>query len=291
MPPATAAQTLTNFGLMIGRKFQERAMGMKHVGAAFSLGAAIVLAAASLPAGAATTTLSIDGVSNNAIVCNGPGAPTNENCVYDELARVQCPAGEDPISVTVTIGPTQMETCVDATNTAAFSSCYNIAEVRHEQLELEVAGTLLNGTPPPLNADGSGTTIAALGGCAVGFPETLFTYRRASGGVISQCTILDTTGPAPISNTYTPGDAEFDTFYGDDTVTIPVRFASRADASVEQSGTWDGGVVTSSSGSVTLSLECTEQPNGVPAVGPIGIGALLIGLSGLATFVGFTRRG
>lgn len=264
-------------------------MNVRHVRAAFPLGAAIVFAGAILPAGAGAVTLSIDGVSNNNIVCDGPGQATNENCVFDDLAKVQCPAGQDPISVTVVIGPTEMETCVQATNAAAFSSCYNIEEVRHEQLELEVDGTVLNGTPPPLNADGSGTTIAALGGCAIGFPETLFTYRRPAGGTISQCTILDTDGPAPISNTYTPGDAEFATYYG--VGTVPVRFASRADTSVEQSGTWDGGVRTSASGTVTVSVRCGDEPNGVPAIGPLGIGALLIGLSGLATFAGFRRRG
>jgi hypothetical protein len=249
-------------------------------------------------ASAATTTLEIEGVSNTDIECeNGL-----ENCVFGEVARVQCPAGTDPVSVTVTVGPTDMETCISAQNTAGSSSCYNVQQVNHEQLELEVNGFLVNGgaeldppvDPPvePLNTGGSGQTIEELGGCNDGFsPDTLYTYRRPAGGSIQVCTILETDLNV-ITKTYVPSDPEWDTYYGDpgsDPVTV--RFAARADSLVEQSGTWTGGVFTDARGTVTILPECTDIPDNVPAIGPMGLGALLFGLSGLGVLVGLRRRG
>jgi hypothetical protein len=274
---------------------------MRHVGIVLPVGAAIVMILAVSPVSAGTVTLSISGVSNNDVVCAGPpNNGNNENCRYGVLQRVQCPAGLEPVSVTVTAGPTEMQTCIDAQNTADFSSCYNVEDVSHEELELEVNGLVVNGgaelnppivPPVPLNSDGSGQSIGDLGGCNASFPESLFTYRRPSGGLIQQCTILDTS-LATLSETYTPSDPEFSTYYGDPSSgELQVRFAARADTSVDQSGTWNGGVVTNASGSVTISARCEDTPNGVPAVGPVGIGALLLGLSGLGAFVGLRRRG
>jgi hypothetical protein len=241
---------------------------------------------------AGTKTVEILGVSNNNIVCSG--GPL-ENCIFDSIDKVQCPAGQEEQSVTVTVGPGSMETCVDATNTAAFSSCYNIQSVVHNELQLVVDNgglniTLQDGPAPPLNSGGSGTTIAALGGCQVGFPETDFTYRRASGGNINACTILESNVQPAIVNTYLTADPEYGVFYG--AGTVPLRFAAQALSLVEQSGTWDGGVETDARATVTITANCRppddERP--VPAVGPAGLGVLTIALSGAGLWAGFRRR-
>jgi hypothetical protein len=241
---------------------------------------------------AGSKTLEILGVSNNNIVCGG--GPL-ENCIFDSIDKVQCPADQEPQSVTVTVGPGQMQTCVNATNTAAFSSCYNIQTVTHNELQLVVDNgglnlTLADGPAPPLGTGGSGTTIAALGGCQVGFPETTFTYRRPSGGNINTCTILESNVQPPIVQNYTPADPEWGTFFGPGTV--PLRFAAQAVSSVEQSGTWDGGVETDARATVTITANCTpeEDEKPVPAIGPAGVGALIIALSGIGLLAGFRRR-
>lgn len=242
---------------------------------------------------AGTKTVSLERVSNFDIVCDPADPDYPQNCLLDEIQKVSCPAGELPKSITVQVGPGSMETCIDATNTSTSDSCYSILEIEHlnlklrvdpEGLDVELNGPLNNTACPE---DGSGNCLTEAPTCNSSYPDDgRFLFRRAAGADIDVCTILESSKAALAPVTYTPEDPEWDTFYG--TGPIGLEFSANADVVARFSGTWDGGVRTDARATVTITPDCDVEET--PATSPLGIGALLVGLSGLGAFLGFRRR-
>jgi MYXO-CTERM domain-containing protein len=208
-----------------------------------------------------------------------------------------------------------MDTCIFAVNQSQFSSCLTVFEIEHDNLQLTVAKgvgaglgeTILNGAfdnfacPDDPSSPGSCLTTAPV--CDTDFPDDgRFLFRRIgqgpgwnpgdppnAGTVIDVCTILESDKPALAPLTFVPGDDQFDTFFSEDgSGVVNLEFLATGRSLSDISATWDGGIETNARVNVSIEAVCDVEET--PATSPLGVGAMLIGLSGLGAFLGFRRR-
>lgn len=242
-----------------------------------------------LPAGAATTTFAVNGVSNAVINCE-----SGINCQRKQVERVQCPAGEEAVSVSVTLGPSLMDSDISANNTAQNPACYNVESLTHDALTLSVpdAGLVLNGGAG--SSGGSGTSGTAT--CSSAWDSSWKPWRDylAVGESYSAANVVvSSKGPSgPI--VIPASDPNFLVFYG--VGQFNAEFSAQATETTTKSGTFEFSVVTNASSQLIVTPSCETAPPPpppppppVPAIGALGIGFLGFGLSGLG-LLGLRRR-
>jgi hypothetical protein len=220
-----------------------------------------------------TNSVQIKGVTNFAINCTGtpsyPGGPNFENCVLAQGDQVQCPAGQIPTGVRVTLGGGYIATGVDAKNVGASSACYNIEQVTHDFIKLRVPSVpalgQINGTAG--SSGGSGVELA-IGQCgtAAFVPDDVFKYVRPPNGTIfkpivplsGSLVLTERSANAPV--TFTPGanPAEFNAFYGSGTYNY--EFSALASEDAQSPGTWEGGVFTDAGATISVEAICETPP-------------------------------
>lgn len=231
------------------------------------------------------------------VVNSTPDCTTGNLCAVENVPRIFCPAGEIVQSVTVSLIEAQMVTSLAANNTTGADACYNAILVDHQTLTLTIdelnAPAVINGAG---NSDGSGGTIADFGGCDAGFTVPPFRFFVPAGGSVNESSILATQkNAAPVNSiTYSPGDPGFDTFYGNGG-TFRVTLEAQADITQQGPATFIDAVQTDATGSIEITAQCgttpPPPPPPVPAMGPLGLGALAVGLLGLGGLFGFRRKG
>lgn len=253
----------------------------------------IVLGLASLvgalPAGASTTTFAINGVSNANINC-----ASGINCQRKLVERVQCPPGEEAVSVSVTLGPSLMDSDISANNTAQNPACYNVESLTHDALHLSVpdASLILNGGAG--SSGGSGTT--GTDNCSASWEAAWKPWRAYLGiGESYSANNVVVTNKGPLGPTVIPADdPRFSVFYG--VGQFNAEFSAQATERTTKSGTFEFSVVTNATSQLIVTPSCETAPPPpppppppVPAIGALGIGFLGFGLSGLG-LLGLRRR-
>jgi hypothetical protein len=230
------------------------------------------------------------------VVNSTPDCTTGNLCDVENVPRIFCPAGQIVQSVTVSLLEAQMITSLSANNNTGSDACYNAIDVDHQVLTLTIdepnAPALINGLG---NSDGSDGTIASFGGCNSGFTSPPFRFFVSSGMSVIEPSILTTQKNAVAINsiTYLPGDPGFDTFYGNGG-TFRVTLQASANLLQEGPATFIDAVQTDATGSIEITAQCGSTPPPpppVPAMGPLGLGALTVGLLGLGGLFGFRRKG
>lgn len=207
-----------------------------------------------------TYNMSIDAVSNIAVSCT-PGSL--ENCALYDFPKLQCGPGLEPVSMSVTINQAAMRTRVEATNSSGFSACLNIVNVNHTALTVAIPAASLTVNGGAGNNDGTGVTeppnFCTTNWIAPGDPDAeIFKFFRAAGGTINKANIVQTL-KGPLGPTvYTPASANWGVFYG--AGNFRVNLSGSASQDSQAAGTWDGGVRTGMTGSVTLDLTCRVPP-------------------------------
>lgn len=235
------------------------------------------------------------GVSNGLITCPAD-AGSGTNCRVQNIPQVTCPAGQDPLSVNVFVGPANMNSRIQATAEGE-PGCYNVEDISHLQLRLRVrdpgneANSILDLNGGAGNSDGSPFDGTASCDNVAPWNNSLpFLWYGTAGQQVDQPNVVVTNkGPLAVAN-FVPSDPEWSVFYG--AGTFEGEFSSQASSDVSQSGTWGASIVTNATGSLTLGPVCESprEPPPVPAIGPLGLGALGLGLAGLGVMLGFRRR-
>jgi hypothetical protein len=252
-----------------------------------------------------TLTLQIPGVGDSPMNC---ASGSINNCDVDSLPRVQCPAGETPISVTVSITEGSASSDLSGSNpSGGQAGCLQVTNINHTYLNVAVfpdgpanapsgAGDLVvNGAGEQLGPFGTATCASGINNftapsTGVTPPPTLRFYGTA-GASVSDPNILESQ-KTPASMTVLPSDANWANYYGDATQTIPVWLTAQAEASAQTSGSWNYTIATDAEARVRVAVSCRSdyEPPPVPAAGPLGLVLLTGGLAGLGAWLQGRRR-